>query len=982
MSERIRIILLALVTTVSLISPVEADYPENDSDADTRVFAEQLNQRVLPLAINEFMASNRSTSQDPQGQYDDWIEIHNYGADALNVGGMYLTDDLAVPTQWLVPDNDPAATTIPAGGYLLIWADNDTEDPGLHANFRLNAGGEEIGLFDTDGATLIDSIVFPDQSADVSFGRFPDANDEVRFFGFPSPEAENTGGYLGEVADLKFSRDHGFYDTPFSVTIATETKDVTIFYTTDGSEPGKLGGRSRSGTEYTGPVPIGRSTVLRAIAVKTGWKSSNVPTQTYAFFDRDVGSFSSNLPVVVIDTFGRNVNQNVHTLGFAGFIETDDRGRKRLTTRPDFTSRIGIDIRGKSSTSFAKKQYHFETWNENNKEKAVSLLGFPAESDWVLQGPYSDKSLMRNYLSYNWSNDLGRYASRTKFIEVFLNSNDGRISLSDYVGVYVLMEKIKRNKNRVDIAALEPADDAEPEITGGYIFKKDKLDSGEPTFSTSTGLTLIYVDPNGFDITEAQKTWLKDYINEFEAALNGPKSRDPDIGYAKYIDLDSFIDIHILVELTKNIDGFRLSTYMFKDRGGKINMGPAWDYNLSLGNDNYLEGWLPAGWYYDLISAGDYPWWRRLFDDPAFQRRYADRWFALRGNLLATDRLLGEINDAAALLNEAQARNFVRWKILGTYIWPNWYIANTYQEEITWMKGWLEDRLTWMDMQIGREHAAAPPAFSVQSGQFEHGVDLEMSAERGTIYYTLDGTDPYRPVTWQVPTSTLVAEDAEKRVLIPIRAPGDAWKETVAFSDRSWPKSTGSPGGIGYDRAAFYNGYLSLDIEAQMYDRSSSCYIRIPFTFSGNINELESLKLNIRYDDGFVAYINGTEVARRNVAEPLTWNSGAAGDRPNSEAVQVESIDITGSLATLQQGSNLLAIHGLNSSAADPDFLISVELVAPAGESDTPVLPGLELYSGPITLTETTRIKARAVTGNTWSAMKEATFAIGPGDDT
>ncbi|MHC4332110.1 MAG: CotH kinase family protein, partial [Planctomycetota bacterium] len=212
--------------------------------------------------------------------------------------------------------------------------------------------------------------------------------------------------------------------------------------------------------------------------------------------------------------------------------------------------RIGIDVRGKSSTGFAKKQYHFETWNENNKEKNVSLLGFPAESDWVLQGPYSDKSLMRNYLSYNWSNDLGQYASRTKFIEVFLNSDDGRVSLSDYVGVYILMEKIKRNKNRVDIAALDPADDTEPQITGGYIFKKDKLDSGEPTFNTSTGLTLIYVDPNGFDITEAQKTWLRDHLIEFEAALNGPNSRDPNIGYAKYIDVDSFIDIHIRIPLS------------------------------------------------------------------------------------------------------------------------------------------------------------------------------------------------------------------------------------------------------------------------------------------------------------------------------------------------------------------------------------------------------------------------------------------------
>ncbi|UCF17408.1 MAG: CotH kinase family protein, partial [Phycisphaerales bacterium] len=607
----------------------------------------------------------------------------------VDIGGMYLTDNLSVPDKWLISGNGRAATTIAAGGYLLIWADSDTNDSGLHANFRLSAGGEEMGLFAGDGVTLIDSIVFGEQTRDVSFGRYPDAEDGLRFFGFPSPGAENTGGYLGEVAEVKFSMDAGFYDTPFSVILASETEDVTIYYTIDGSEPGKLGGRSRSGTVYTGPIFISSSTSLSAVAMKTGWKSSNVVTQPYVFLNHDVRSFTSNLPIVVVDTFGESIGQSRHTLALAAVIEPTGRTRARMSSRPALVSRAGINIRGKSSAGFAKKQYHFETWDESNREMAVSVLGFPAESDWVLQGPYSDKSLMRNFLSYNWSNEMGQYASRTRFIEVFLNTDGRGVSMSDYVGVYVFMEKIKRNKYRVDIEALGPEDNAEPDITGGYIFKKDKLDSGEPTFNTSTGLRLIYVDPNGHDITESQKNWLRNHINEFESVLRGPNFSDPNLGYRKYIDADSFIDIHILVELTKNIDGFRLSTYMYKNRGGKIKMGPAWDYNLSLGNADYLNGWIPTGWYYDLISAGDYPWWRRLFEDPWFQRRYADRWFELRGSLFTTSRLLKYVDDTARLLSEAQARNFERWKILGIRIWPNWYIAKTFQEEIDWMKGWL-----------------------------------------------------------------------------------------------------------------------------------------------------------------------------------------------------------------------------------------------------------------------------------------------------
>jgi hypothetical protein len=584
---------------------------------------------------------------------------------------------------------------------------------------------------------------------------------------------------------------------------------------------------------------------------------------------------------------------------------------------------------------------------------------------------------MRNFLSYNWSNDMGQYASRTKFIEVFLNTDGGGVSMSDYVGVYVLMEKIKRGKDRVDIEALAPYDNSEPEITGGYIFKKDKLDSGEPTFNTSTGLQLIYVDPNGHDITEPQKNWLGNYVNEFESALRGPNFRDPNLGYRKYIDVDSFIDIHILVELTKNIDGFRLSTYMYKDRGGKIKMGPAWDYNLSLGNADYLNGWIPTGWYYDLLNDGQYPWWRRLFEDPWFQRRYADRWFELRRGLFTTSRLLKYIDDTAKLLSEAQVRNFERWNILGTRIWPNWYIANTYQEEINWMKGWLQDRLNWMDSQIGREYAGPSPVFNQQGGYVYSGFELIMTAPRGEVYYTVNGDDPYQPVMSQA-WGVLVPESAEKTVLVPGRAIGDGWKNPEGFNDRSWTRSSGSPGGVGYDRQSDYEALISLDVEGRMYARSSSCYIRIPFAFNSDVRTFKSLKLNVRYDDGFVAYLNGAELARRNVGSRFTWNGAAVDSHPDSEAIWFEQIDISSSLSLLRQGANLLAIHAMNRSASDSDFLISAELRAAGGDSVDSDLPGVSRYTGPITLTASSNVKARSLNGSTWSAMNEADFAIGP----
>ena len=962
---------------ISLLSTVLSFCLISIANANFEPLVEQRFPPQFLLVINEFMASNNNSSQDPEGQYDDWIEIYNTGVDTVDIGSMYLTDNLSNPVKWQIPVTDPALTTIEPGGHLLIWADGDNSDPGLHANFKLDANGEEIGLFNSDGISMIDSVVFGEQTGDISYGRYPDGTNNWRFFGSPSPAAENIGVYEGFVAEVQFSRQSGLYMEPLSVTLATETEDTIIYYTLDGSEPYALGSRSREGTVYMGPISVNRTTYLRAVAIKTGWKPSEAVMQAYIFLDLSVGDFSSNLPIAVVDTMGKGISQTTQTLSFASFINTKRDGRARLTDPPNFAGRAGINIRGQSSAGFAKKQYHFETWDQYDQDTDVSILGFPADSDWILQGPYSDKSLMRNFLSYKWANDLGQYAVRTRFIEVFLNTDGRGISMSDYVGVYVFMEKIKRGTDRVDVTALEPSDNTEPQISGGYIFKKDKSSPGETVFRTSRGLEVRVVEPKMVDITPEQVDWLQHYLNEFESVLYGSNFMDPVNGYAKYIDVGSFIDVHILVELTKNIDGFRLSTYMSKDRSGKINMGPVWDYNLSLGNADYLQGWIPTGWYYPQLGDGDYPWWRRLFEDPVFRLRYADRWFELRENLLATGRLLQDIDSTAALLSEAQVRNFDRWHILGSYVWPNWFIADTYNEEINWMSGWLEQRLDWMDSQIAYEFTTAPPGFSPQEGQFDQPFELAMTAPYGQIYYTLDRTDPAELMPSEGIKGMLVPENAEKRVYVPVRQIAYNWNQPSGFSDRNWYKHSHSPGGIGYDRESGYEQLIGFDLDSQMYARNASCFIRIPFSINESPNEFDILTLNIRYDDGFVAYLNGTEVARRNVGRTFTWNSTANAEHPDSEAVQFESIDISASLNQLKPGGNILAIQGLNISSTDTDFLISVEMHASLEGSDDVDLPGVIQYTTPITLTKSTHIKARILNGGIWSAINEAVFAVG-----
>ena len=945
---------------------------------DAESLAQPSRQPAVRVVVNELLASNSHSVTDPQGHHEDWIELYNPVSVAVDLGGFYLTDDLSRPTKWQIPTGKPTVTTIAARGYLLIWADGDITAPGLHAGFRLNDQGENVALVAPDGVTLKDSLSFDKQRVDVSYGRYPDGGAELRFMAVPTPGAANLDTYEGIVEEPQISVPSALCTAPLTVTLTTATEGATIYYTTDGSNPFSLTRGVPAGLIYLAQIPVSKAMTLKAVASKPGWRQSDMSVARYVFISRDLQGFTSPLPIAVIDTMGKGISGSA-TAAYSFFMDIGEDTRAAITGEVDFSGPAAINVRGKSSSGFAKKQYHFETQDERGDGKNVSILGFAPESDWVLQGMYSDKSLMRNVLAYQWSNELGRWAAHTRFIEMFLNTNDGVVTMDDYVGVYVFMEKIKIGPNRVNITPIEPSDNAEPQISGGYIIKKDKLDGDDQTFNTSRGQSLIYTDPNGRELTTLQKDWIKNYMIAFEAALYGPSFKDPAEGYAEFIDADSFIDNHIVIELTKNIDGFRLSTYFCKDRSGKLYMGPIWDYDLSLGNANYLNGWIPTGWYNVQLGEGDYPYWRRLFEDPEFKLRYADRWFGLRRGLFTTERLLGIIEDYATLLDEPAKRNFEKWRILGQYVWPNWYIAKTYREEITWMKGWLTDRLKWMDGQIATEFAPAPPAFSRPGGHVDAGFELGMTGD-GTIFYTLDGSDPRLFLGPIIPITgtTLVPENAPKRVLIPTEAIDDAWRSGGPFDDSAWMSVTGGRGGVGfYDRGSDYRPFISLNVKNQMHNLQSSCYLRIPFSFPRSVPDMVGMTLKVRYDDGFIAYLNGVEIARRNFTGTPAWNSAANAQNPEEAAVALQSFKVADFKNVLRAGDNLLAIHAMNVSPSSADFLISVELAA---EESVPLqMPSQGgMYTGPVPLTESGRIKARALVDLRWSALNEAVFAVGP----
>jgi len=422
---------------------------------------------------------------------------------------------------------------------------------------------------------------------------------------------------------------------------------------------------------------------------------------------------SSNLPIIVIDTEGKKIVDEPKIDAHMGII---DNGEGKLNYITDsfngYNGRIGIEIRGQSSQQFDKKQYAIETRDTLGNDIDVSLLGLPKESDWVLNASYIDKSLLRNVLAYKIFNDMGRYASRTRFCELIING--------EYRGIYILQEKIKRDKNRVNISKLEPADTEGDKITGGYIIKIDKVDFGDKTWTSpyppfqgaTQKIVYVYYYPDREDINSAQAEYIKNYVTNFEKVMNASNYNDPFYGYLNYIDLDSFVDMFLIFELSKNVDSYRLSTFFYKDRNKKLCAGPIWDFDLSFGLPDYYEGWSTEGWQYKVYLGGDYwqnPFWvSKLYNDPVFKNKFAKRWNELKNNILSYETISKFIDDCVNKISDAKTRNFEKWNQCFdgvTYIWPNKNKFTSYEAEINYLKNWIKQRLDWLNKNVPAEYS-------------------------------------------------------------------------------------------------------------------------------------------------------------------------------------------------------------------------------------------------------------------------------------
>lgn len=446
----------------------------------------------------------------------------------------------------------------------------------------------------------------------------------------------------------------------------------------------------------------------------------------------DIGD--SEIPYIIIDTKGTRIeNEPKIPAELKIFIK-----KAEVLSTP-----IGIEYRG--STSFRlsdKKSFGFETKDAEGEDADVSFFGFPEEEDWILnghivnlnEGYIVDRTLMYHYLGYELFRDMGHYASRCQFVELEING--------DYQGVYVFMEKLKRDGDRIDIKSLKESDNDPTSITGGYILKIDKTAGGDlgieqpleyyydnwaddatykeaisfrskydmegrpltfapygPPYHANQYLEtyFLYEYPKAEDITAEQKTYIQDYIYQFETALLADDFRTDVRTYTDYIDLNSFVDYFLINELVRNVDAYRLSTYMYKDRGKKLKMGPIWDLNIGYDTGDRIpwDDWVIN--YNQYVSNDSWMmpfWWPRLLEDPVFRRVVKIRWTELRGDILSTSNILGLVDQTVNYLqkNGAITRNYTRWDI---------GVSIDYPEAIQSLKDFLEARTQWMDREIG-----------------------------------------------------------------------------------------------------------------------------------------------------------------------------------------------------------------------------------------------------------------------------------------
>lgn len=846
------------------------------------------------------------------------------------------------------------------------------------------------------------------------------------FFDEPSPGAPNSGEhYAGKIPAPLISPKSGFKKAGFDVSIQSETNGAKIYYSLDGSEPSEI-----SGTEYVRPFRVNKTTVLRAITVLDGWKPSPVATRSYLFTRDIVQQFDmSGLDAAFPSRWGSQLADyglDARVVGKNGRDHYD--GKYAESFQDDLTSIPSISLVMASEDLFGPKGiYAYPTsrgdaWDNWERPVSVELI-YPDERDGfqenagvkiqggafrrfdltmkksfrlVFRGKYGTTKLnfplfgpdatdafdtvvlrangndawkyagshalyFRDAFAMETARDMGMVSSHTTFAHLYLNGA--------YWGLYNLVER--------------PDASFSASYHGGDKDDWDALNQDSVPDGTREAWDRMLSMLN-----EAAE---QDEIFQMIQGKNPDGIRDPSL--ENLLDIENLIDYCILNFYIGNQDWPGRNYWVGRDREGTegFQFYP-WDSETALGFASGLNANRTG-----VRTAVARPY-GALRANATFRRWFGDRvqHHFFQGGALYVNPGNSEWSEEKPEDNHPAAR-FARLAeqidsaIVGeTARWGDQLSGQPFTRDEHWRRE--RDRLlntyfphrTAVVLEQLRRAGLYPrvkaPAFNLPGGNVEQGASLSMSTTGGTIYYTLDGTDPRTEVKIQtVLPSTLVDANTQKRVMIPGsenagKEFGEDWYLQSGFPDKHWIHGKG---GVGYDTGTGYQSLIQMDVRETMNGKNGSAYIRIPFEVTSETMDTSNFMiLRMRYDDGFVAYLNGERIASANAPEDLEWNSFATMGNDDSNALFWEEFESTMFLEHLRPGENLLAIQGLNVSLASTDFLIDVELMV-GHRNLTGNLPTANHYTSPIELEDLTTIKAATLSGSEWSALNEATFIVG-----
>lgn len=737
------------------------------------VLTEGLSAAPGDVRINEVMASNASGIRDEDGDASDWIEIYNAGTTTVDMGGWHLSGKSKDLAEWTFP-----ALLLPPNKYLIVWAsgkDRTSVLASLHTNFKVSKSGGFLGLSLPDGTTLISSLRLPTQYADVSYGYSELDPVQWGYCASATPGGANSEIKAGFGPEVRFSVSSTTFSDSFALALSTSDTNATIHYiiVKDSKASGTTCLPDLTSPEYVNPIQItGTMSVLaRAFSKATNLFPGPARGESYLQIADYVAHFSSSLPIVVLHNFGGGEVPALTEQYAAMQVFEPVNGRSSLTNPPTLATRAVIHRHGSSTLWDPKPNLRVETQDVSGRNNDVPLVGLPAENDWIFYGTdVFDKSALHNPVTHELYRQMGHYAIRSRYAEVYIKRTSGiagTIIAADYAGLYVIEESIKIGRNRVDIDKLHPENTNAPSVTGGYLLSIDRAkldDAGNPIPQfNAAGVSMNYMDPDYRDVTlqPAQQHYLNYYFSSFYTALNSPNWTNPATGYAQYIDTRSWIDYHLHQVFVFNVDMFRLSSFLYKPRNGPIFQGPLWDFDRSIGTGGSSgddRAFNPFVWHSEDGDNGfDSPWYSRLFRDPDFFQKWIDRYQQLRQTVYSESNLTAQVDYFAEQVREAARRDAARWVGSGTsdtsprsgrvtangytHVFPT---PGNYQGEVDFIKVWLTDRLQFMDANF-----LAPPVLSPRDGTMGYGDSVGLTAstkESGTtVYYTLDGTDPRLP---------------------------------------------------------------------------------------------------------------------------------------------------------------------------------------------------------------------------------------------